>query len=250
MPNPNLSILGLVERGDSAYKNKEYEEAEQLYTQALELAIQTGTETNYVYSSLVKVYKKAGKYQEAYEISRQAVPTPAGFRDCAICLRQLAKQAKKAEDDALLEETLKELYRLAVLAYLCYGTHDCITGVRGSLHDRAVILCQKLELNQINVAYSTHGHLAGGGLLTEGDYKLFSSFFGETGNSYDPHLNFSALMREVNTEYLKWLRSYFLDPPAESPEFRDSPFWIRMAENNIASTIKELKKIAPFAVND
>ncbi|MBN2303118.1 MAG: hypothetical protein JXQ72_01495 [Anaerolineae bacterium] len=88
MSNPNLTILKLVEQGDAAYKEKEYETAKRLYEQALTLAKQTGAETNYVYSSLVKVYKKSKLYREAYQLSLQAVPTPAGFRDSAICLRQ------------------------------------------------------------------------------------------------------------------------------------------------------------------
>jgi hypothetical protein len=250
MANMNAPILRLVERGDAAFKEKHYEKAEHLYTQALELAVQSGAETNYVYSCLVKVYKKSEKHQQAYKTSLHAVPTPAGFRDCSICLRQLVKQATKAEDDSLIIKWLEEFYRLGVLAYLCYETSDCSKGVYGPLYDRAVILCQRLELRQISATYPTHGTLAEGGLLTKRDYKLFASTFGETSQIYNPILDFSALTREVNNEFIRWLRQSYLEPPKENPEYGNDPFWIRLAEQNIASTIEQLKRIAPFVLND
>jgi tetratricopeptide (TPR) repeat protein len=250
MTNINVPVLRLAEQGDIAYKKKDYEKAEGIYKQALDLAVQTGAETNYVYSCLAKVYKKLKKYREAYNISFQAIPTPAGFRDCAICLRQLARQAQRAKNDSLFRETLEELYRLAALAYLCYGIHDCKTGVRGSLYDRALILCQKLELRQIHATYQTHGRLDGGGLLTESDYKLFASVFGEIEKNYNPHLDFSALTWEVNNENMKRLREHFLRAPEQHPEFSNDTLWNRMANESIAENIKWLRQNAPFALND
>ena len=249
MVNMNAPVLRLVQRGDVAFKEKNYEKAERLYTQALELAMQSGAETNYVYSCLVKVYKKSEKHQQAYETSLRAVPTSAGFRDCSICLRQLVKQATKTKDDSLIIRWCEEFYRLGVLAYLCYETYDCSRGVYGPLYDRAVILCRKLELNQISATYPTNGILAGGGLLTERDYRLFASIFGETSRIYNPLLDFSALTREINNEFLRWLRESYREPPKENPEYRHDPFWIKLAEQNIASTIEQLKRIAPFVLN-
>lgn len=243
MTNTNASVLRLVEQGDAAYKRRDYEAAERSYEQALGLAIRTGVETNYVYSCLVKVYKKHKRYKEAYEISLRAVPSTAGFRDCAICLRQLAKQAEKAQDVVLLRTTLEELYRLAVLAYLCYGTHDCQTGSR--LYDRAIILCQRLDLRQIHATYETHGVLAEGGLLTDSDYRLFASVFGENCRAYSPHQDFFALTQEVNNEYINWLRHVFW----QDSEFGDSPSWIRMREENIAGMVEMLRKSFPFTAH-
>ncbi len=247
MTNTNIPILRIVEQGDAAYKKKDYETAERLYKQALDLAKRTGAETNYVYSALAKVTKrKSDGLREAYNYSRQTC-TPAGFRDGAIALRKLARQVKKEKNVSLLRETLEELYRLAVLAYLCYGTHDCKSGF--GLYDRAVIVCQMLELRQINATYQTHGTLEGGGLLTETDYKLYASVFGETDKTYNPLLDFAILTREVNDRYVNWLRDYYMRAPDDS-DFVVDAFWIKLATENFNHSIESLRKNFPWAIND
>jgi hypothetical protein len=245
MANINAPVLRLVEQGDAAYQDKDCAKAQRLYEQALDVAKRSGAATNYVYSSLVKIYKGNSEYRKAYEMSRQALPTTAGFQDCAICLRQLAREAQNAGNASLLAGTLGELYRLAVLAYLCYGTHDCQTGAGGGLYDRAVILCQKLELRQIHATYETHGVLDGGGLLTKSDYKLFASVFDENSRTYNPHQDFAALRWEVNNEYIHWLRSVYW----QQPEFGHDSYAIRVREESMASTIEWFRENAPFAIN-
>jgi hypothetical protein len=245
MTNINAPVLRLVEQGDAAYKNRKFETAQRLYEQALDVAKRSGAATNYVYSSLVKLYIGNSEYRKAYEMSRQGLPTTAGFQDCAICLRQLAREAHKAEDDLLLAGALGELYRLAVLANLCYGTHDCQTAAGGGLFDRAVILCQKLELRQIHATFETHGVLDDGGLLTKNDYRLFASVFGENSRTYNPHQDFATLRWAVNNEYIHWLRHVFW----QQPEFGDDSHAIRVREESIASTIEWFRENAPFAIN-
>lgn len=244
MANPNAPVLRLVDKGDAAYKKKNYEAAKKFYEQALEIALKKGGDTNFVYSSLAKVFKKLKMYKEAYEISRQ-ICTPAGFRDSAISLRQLAKQAQKTNDDTTIRNILNEFYKLAVLAYLCYGPFDCKGGVRGALYDRAAILCQRIDLKQIHATYQTHGIISGGGILTENDYKMFSAIFGETSRTYNPHQDFVALTKAINEAFIKSMYESW-----HSTEFGDDPFMVRMRDDSIAETLKWLRENAPFAIND
>jgi tetratricopeptide (TPR) repeat protein len=234
MTDANAQVLRIVEQGDAAYKAGKYQQAQHLCEQALDIAKRHGTETNYIHSCLVKIYKKNGQYTKAYEISKQALPTPAAFRDCAICLRKMAKEAQKNKQALVLSDTLNELYRLAVLAYLCYGTHDCDTGVPGWLYDRAVAVSQRFSMPQIQATYPACGKLEGEGLLTKADYKLFGSVFGETERTYNPNTEFRNALRKINKE--------------------TTEAWLAETQRSILpysrEEVAQFKSQAPFAFND
>ena len=55
-------VFKLVERGDKAYKDGKYEEAMQHYLSAIEAATRSNVESDFIYSSLAKVYKKTGDF--------------------------------------------------------------------------------------------------------------------------------------------------------------------------------------------
>jgi len=198
MPDINARVFLLVEQGNLAYKNEKYQNAEDLYNQALELAERCGIETNFIFSSLVKVYKKLGLYDKGYQISKQAIPTPAAFNDCAVLLRKIIQASKKDDQTTRLSETLDELYRLSVLAFLCYGPHDCKSGVAGSLFERAEYIVQQLPLGQIQATYTTKGILTSGGILTERDYRFFTDTFGQNDSLYNPNEDYSELIHTAN----------------------------------------------------
>lgn len=98
--------IQLVERGDVAYRRKDYKGARELYERALSIAKEKGKETNYIYSSLVRVYKSGKLYREAMEFARQALPTPSGFEDSAICLRAIVRDALARQDATAAEDAL------------------------------------------------------------------------------------------------------------------------------------------------
>jgi tetratricopeptide (TPR) repeat protein len=192
------TTLGFVEQGDDAYKRKDYSEAQRLYEQALEIAKANREDTNYIYSSLTKVYKKNKNYRQAYLLSKKALPTPAAFRDCAICLRSQAKEAKKEGDDATYRHALEDLYRLGVHACLCYGEHDCQSGVSGVSYDRAVIISRSMK-SQLPVAtFESNGKIIGGGLLAESDYAMFTDAFGESDKTFMPQQEYLAILQAVD----------------------------------------------------
>jgi tetratricopeptide (TPR) repeat protein len=183
---PTNSSLGLVEQGDDAYKRKDYLEAQRLYEQALEVAKANQEETNYIYSCLTKVYKKNKDYRQAFLLSKEALPTPAAFRDCAICLRALAKRANKEGGTVTYRLALDDLYRLGVLACLCYGEHDCQSGVSGAKYDRAVAICRRMNGQLPNATFEQNGKIVVGGLLTESDYSMLADAFGESDKTFTP----------------------------------------------------------------
>lgn len=189
--------LQLVAQGDEAYKSKDYSEAQRLYEKALEIAKDGNEETNYIYSYLTKVYKKNGRFREAYLLSKEAIPTPAAFRDCAICLRQIAKSARKGGDEGGYRQALEDLYRLAIYACLCYGKN----GISGADYDKAVIISKILEDEQITATYEQNGKIGiWSSLLTEKDYKLFAEAFGQTEKTFDPNVEFRTLLEKANAE--------------------------------------------------
>lgn len=196
---PNFS-LELVKQGDEAFKRKDYVEAQRLYEQALEAAKAGREDTNYIYSSLAKVYKKNKQYRDAYLLSKKALPTPAAFRDCAICLRSLAKEARKSGTEASYRQALDELYRLAVHACLCYGTHDCQSGVSGRAYARAIVISRGLKSKPINATFQQNGKIVGGGLLAEQDYDMLIDAFGQNENTYAPQQEYVELLQAADEE--------------------------------------------------
>lgn len=196
---PNFS-LELVEQGDEAYKRKDYLDAQRLYEQALEVAKANREDTNYIYSSLTKVYKKNKNYRQAYLLSKKALPTPAAFRDCATCLRSLAKEAKKAGDSVSYRHALEDLYKLGAHACLCYGEHNCQSGVSGAAYDRAVIISQNMKGRLTDAAFERNGKIVGGGLLTKADYIMFADAFGESDKTFTPLQEYVTMLQAADEE--------------------------------------------------
>lgn len=191
--------LDLVQRGDVAYRQRDYRAAQELYEEALRIAKVQGKETNYIYSSLVRVYKHNRLYLEAVELARQAMPTPAGFRDAAICLRAVAKEGLARKDPSQVERALDELYRMAVLAAVCYGDHDCKSAVSGQQYERALLIVKALPLRSIGHCYRDRGVIKGG-LLGGSDYRLFEKVFGASPGIFDPQMEYSELLKSVDQE--------------------------------------------------
>jgi tetratricopeptide (TPR) repeat protein len=196
---PNFS-LDLVEQGDEAYKRKDYLDAQRLYQQALEVARANREDTNYIYSSLTKVYKKNKNYRQAYLLSKKALPTPAAFRDCATCLRSLAKEAKKASDSVSYRHALEDLYKLGAYACLCYGEHNCQSGVSGAAYDRAVIMSRSMKGRPTDATFERNGKIVGGGLLTEADYIMFADAFGESDKTFIPQQEYATMLQVIDEE--------------------------------------------------
>jgi hypothetical protein len=193
--------LRLTEQGDRAYARKDYVAAEAFYLDALSAAKQIGTPTNYIYTQLARVFKRNKAFKEAYALSRKAVPTPAGFTDCATSARGAIRQAISEKDMDLAARWLDELYRLGVRAWLCYGAHDCKSGVAGYLHERAVYIDSALESEAIGASYASNGRIgASGGLLVERDYSLMAKVFGVNALIYDPLVDFGSLVAAVDSK--------------------------------------------------
>ena len=84
---------------------------------------------------------------------------------------------------------LDQYYSLAVLVIICYGEHDCNSGVIGWQYDEAVNMVRKI-CNRIEVSFVTHRFLEKSNFISKNDWKTFVGVFGENTNHYNPAMEF------------------------------------------------------------
>jgi tetratricopeptide (TPR) repeat protein len=188
----------MVLKGDALLKAGDLNQAEQVYLAAIQIAESRQAETNYIYAALTGVYKKQKRYEAALDACRLALPSPASFRDSAICLRAIAKSNKASKNLGALSQTLDQHYRLGVLCYLCYADHDCQSAVSGPVFERATHILRRIPLSSIQHTYAENGVIRGGGFLTDRDYSMLSDHFGPNEGSTDFNDLYREIVREEN----------------------------------------------------
>lgn len=115
-------------------------------------------------------------------------PTPAVFNEERKKYRILIKKYKKENNFDNLNRTLKNYYNLAILVVLCYGSHDCKTGVAGYDYDLAIKRIKKFG-KKLNFSFKENGYIKNCNFISNNDWKQFISVFGEVDKEIDPKNN-------------------------------------------------------------
>lgn len=115
-------------------------------------------------------------------------PTPAVFNEERKKYRILIKKYKKENNFNNLNRTLKNYYNLAILVVLCYGSHDCKSGVAGYDYDSAIKRIKKFG-KKLNFSFKENGYIKNCNFISNNDWKQFISVFGEVDKEIDPKNN-------------------------------------------------------------
>ena len=153
----------------------------------LENLKQNGKMPSYLNSILSKARRQSGDIEQDDKFNLGAFndPSPAGFREERKRFRALIRKYKKQNEIEKLKATLNQYYNLAVLVTVCYGDHDCNSGVIGWQYDEAINTVRKV-CNKINCSFVTHGYLEQSNFISINDWKTFVNIFGESAKSFDP----------------------------------------------------------------
>jgi len=115
-------------------------------------------------------------------------PTPAVFNEERKKYRILIKKYKKENNFDNLNRTFKNYYNLAILVVLCYGSHDCKSGVAGYDYDLAIKRIKKFG-KKLNFSFKENGYIKNCNFISNNDWKQFISVFGEVDKEIDPKNN-------------------------------------------------------------
>ena len=111
-------------------------------------------------------------------------PTPAVFAEERKKYRTLIRKYKKENDTDNLKRTLKNFYNLAILVVVCYGSHDCKSGVAGHDYDLAIGRVKKVG-KKLNFSFKENGYIKNCNFISNNDWKQFISVFGEVNKKID-----------------------------------------------------------------
>ena len=103
--------------------------------------------------------------------------------------RALIRKYKKQGETDKLKASLEQYYNLAVLVTICYGDHDCNSGVSGWQYDDAVKIVPKL-CNEIDFSFVRNGFLDKSNFISKNDWKTFVVVFGKSTKSFNPAMKF------------------------------------------------------------
>lgn len=142
-------------------------------------------------SILSKAHRQSGKIEQDSYFNLCAFndPSPSVFREERKRFRALIKKYKKQNKTDKLKTTLNQYYNLAVLVTICYGDHDCNTGVIGWQYDEAIKTVGKV-CNKIDFSFAQHGFLEESNFISNNDWKTFVAVFGESSKSFNPIMKF------------------------------------------------------------
>ena len=115
-------------------------------------------------------------------------PLPAVFNEERKKYRTLIKKYKKEDNTNNLNRTLKNYYNLAILVVLCYGSHDCKSGVTGHDYDLAIKRVKKFG-KKLNFSFKENGYIKNCNFISSNDWKQFISVFGEVNKEINPTNN-------------------------------------------------------------
>jgi hypothetical protein len=150
-----------------------------------------GDMPSHLNSILSKAHRQSGNVEQDRDFNLCAFndPSPAVFREERKRFRALIKKYKKQNEIDKLKTTLNQYYNLAVLVTICYGNHDCNTGVIGWQYDEAIKTVKKV-CNKIDFSFAQHGFLEESNFISNNDWKTFVAVFGESSKSFNPTMKF------------------------------------------------------------
>lgn len=123
-------------------------------------------------------YKQNRGDKENYLQNIGYSPLPVDVQNKRKLFRRLYREAKKINDEEQMKEQLNNLYKLGLLFTASYGNRDCVKGVIGYQFDRAVDWLNNNYQIFENYNYKKNGIIHDCGIISETDWKHFSSCFG------------------------------------------------------------------------
>ncbi len=142
-------------------------------------------------SILSKAHRQLGNIEQdsGFNLCAFDDPNPAVFSEERKRFRALIRKYKKQNEIDKLRTTLNQYYNLGVLVTICYGEHDCNSGVIGWQYDEAIKTVRKV-CNKIDFSFAQHGFLEESNFISKNDWKTFVVVFGESTKSFNPLMKF------------------------------------------------------------
>ncbi len=152
----------------------------------LEKLQETNQMPEYLNSVLSKAIRqnKGVKLENTYNLCSFSDPSPAVFREERKRFRELIRTFKKEKNIDSLKTTLNQYYQLAVLVTVCYGEHDCNSGVQGNQYDNAIKIVKNI-CKEIDYSYLKHGKIEKSNFISENDWKTFVKVFENNTNTFN-----------------------------------------------------------------
>lgn len=146
-------------------------------------------------SILSKAHRQSGDIEQdmGFSLCTFCDPSPAVFREERKRFRALIRKYKNQGETDKLKISLEQYYNLAVLVTICYGEHDCNSGVSGWQYDDAVKIVPKL-CHEIDFSFVRNGFLDKSNFISNNDWKTFVVVFGESTKSFNPAMKFKKKM--------------------------------------------------------
>ena len=150
-----------------------------------------GNMPSHLNSILSKAHRQSGNIEQdgSFNLCAFSDPSPGVFREERKRFRALIRKYKKQNEIDKLKATLNQYYNLAVLVAICYGEHDCNSGVIGWQYDEAIKTVSEV-CNKIDFTFVQHGFLEKANFISKTDWKNFVVVFGESTKSLNPIMEF------------------------------------------------------------
>lgn len=150
-----------------------------------------GNMPSHLNSVLSKAHRQSGNIEQdsGFNLCGFKDPSPAVFREERKRFRALIRKYKKNNEIDKLKSTLDQYYNLAVLVTICYGEHDCNSGVIGWQYDEAIKTVRKV-CDKIDFSIVRDSFLEQSNFISKNDWKAFVAVFGENTKSFNPTTKF------------------------------------------------------------
>ena len=138
-------------------------------------------------SILSKAHRQIGNIgiDNNFDLCSFKDPSPAVFREERKKFRALIRKYKKNKESEKLKLILFQFYNLAILVSICYGDHDCNSGVVNWQYEEAIQKVKKL-CQKISFSYEENGYIEKNNFISRNDWKTYQAIFGKTTKSFNP----------------------------------------------------------------
>jgi len=146
-----------------------------------------GKMPSYLNSVLSKAHRQSGNLnlEDNFNLCAFKDPSPAVFREERKRFRALIRKYKNQKETDKLKITLNQYYNLAVLLTICYGDHDCNSGVIGWQYNEAINTVREI-CTKIDCSFVSHGYLVKSSFISKNDWKTFANVFGDSTKKFNP----------------------------------------------------------------
>lgn len=150
-----------------------------------------GKMPSYLNAVLSKAHRQLGniELEERFDLCSFKDPSPGVFNEERKRFRALIRKYNKEGEIDKLKITLNQYYNLAVLVTICYGDHDCNSGVIGWQYDKAIKTVKKI-CKRIDYSFVSNGILEKSSFISKNDWKTFVNVFGESNKKFVPAKEF------------------------------------------------------------